>query len=172
MHMNILRDLANLLQLVVCLSAICVAVDQEARPSFSITISAPHAASVGSPVELTIVVRNLTDRSIVFANYGPTRNEKNFTFDVRDAAGNQPSYTAFMKSPAPSFGNLGYLTLRSGESSNFTIDLCKIFELPPGKYTIVLSRLEHAFIRGVAEPSEKEVRSNTITVEVLRSTKS
>jgi hypothetical protein len=98
-----------------------------------------------------------------------------------------------MKGPGPQFGKVTYSKLKPGEALKLSIDLCKMFELTPGKYTVQLSRSENAFaMHGwerreytdlgpnhkaapgppppIYEPSPNtnlEVKSNMITVSVV-----
>jgi hypothetical protein len=179
---------------VITLAMVVTALAQGPKPSFSITISAPESVKVGSTVELDIVVKNIADHPIVFGSYGLTHNETNFTYDVRGSAGNVPSDTPYMNGPGPQFGKDTYSNLKPEETLKLSIDLCKMFELTPGKYTVQLSHFENAFaLYGsgrredsdlgpnhkidprppvpVYEPSPNsnlEVKSNTITVTVGR----
>jgi hypothetical protein len=98
-----------------------------------------------------------------------------------------------MKGPGPQFGKVTYSKLKPGEALKLSIDLCKMFELTPGKYTVQLSRSENAFAMygwerreytdlgpnhkaapgpppPIYEPSPNtnlEVKSNMITVSVV-----
>jgi hypothetical protein len=97
-----------------------------------------------------------------------------------------------MKGPGPQFVKPTYLKLAPGETLKLSIDLYKMFELTPGKYTVRLSRFENAFaLYGsdrredtdlgpnhkidphppvpIYEPSPNsnlEVKSNTLTITV------
>jgi hypothetical protein len=138
---------------------------KDGRPSFSITITAPERVKVGSMVELNIVVRNDADHPIIFGYDGPTHNETNFTYDVRDSTGNVPSPSAYMKSPGPSVANTTYRPLKVGETLNLSIDLCKMYELTPGMYTVRLSRFENAFaVYGSDKPEDTDL-ARTYKVE-------
>jgi hypothetical protein len=181
----------SLVSTAMTLAMVVTTFGQNPKPSFSITISAPQSVKTGSTVDLDIVVKNVADHPIVLGSDGLTHNETNFTYDVRDPAGNAPSDTPYMKGPGPQFGKLTYSKLAPGETLKLGIDLCKMFEFAPGKYTVQLSRFENAFAvygsmkRGDADSGAKhdteqhppviyepspnsnlEVKSNTITVTV------
>ena len=176
---------------VVALAMVVTGLAQDAKPSFSITISAPERVKVGSAIELSIIVKNIADHPIVLGSDGLTHNETNFTYDVRDSAGNVPADTPYMKGPGPQFVKPTYSKVAPGETLKLSIDLCKMFEFTPGKYTVQLSRFENAFAlygslkRGDADSGAKhdaeqhppviyepspnsnlEVKSNAITVTV------
>jgi hypothetical protein len=119
-----------------------------AKPAFSITINAPDSVKLGSAIEMSIIVKNVADHPIVLGSDGLTHNETNFTYDVRDAAGTIPSATPYMKGPGPSFGKVTYSKLAPGETLKLSIDLCKMFQFTPGKYTVQLSRFENDFVLG------------------------
>jgi hypothetical protein len=119
-----------------------------AKPAFTITISAPASVKLGSAIEMSIIVKNVADHPIVLGSDGLTHNETNFTYDVRDAAGTIPSATPYMKGPGPSFFKMTYSKLAPGEMLKLSIDLCKMFEFTPGKYTVQLSRFENDFALG------------------------
>ncbi|HTZ98224.1 MAG TPA: hypothetical protein VMB18_17605 [Terriglobales bacterium] len=115
---------------------------QATRPSFSISIGAPKDIESDS-VELSITITNISDHDVVLGSGGHT--ETDFTFQVKDSTGKAPPEAPYMKGLGPDFGNLSYSMLKPGESLKRALDLRKMFVLPPGKYSIQVSRFENAF---------------------------
>jgi hypothetical protein len=69
----------SLVPTAITLAMVVTGLAQDAKPSFSINISAPERVKVGSAVELDIIVKNIADHPIVFGSDGLTHNETNFT---------------------------------------------------------------------------------------------
>jgi hypothetical protein len=153
---------------------------QTAKPSFSITITAPPAIKAGAEAKVEIEVKNISNHAITFGADDLSHSEKNFAFEVRDSAGKLAPETRYMKAvngeeqgPGPQMvilNHLGSATLKPGETLKGTANLAELFELQPGQYTVQLWRAEgdHTII-DPAKPrpaTGPTVKSNIVTVSV------
>jgi hypothetical protein len=146
---------------------------QEKQASLSITLSAPRSIKAGAGVPLNIVVRNVSSGRIDFLR---TTVAFDFSFDVKDSQGKEPSETQLyreIRGKVPHVSRFpmsrGDTWLEPGHTSEFSLDLTQLFELTEGKYTIQVSRLEglHQYMSDqLPEPSGLVVRSNTIGLTV------
>jgi len=127
---------------------------QEGKPEFSIAISAPESVKAGAPqIILNATVTNITDHPIALDSAGCL--EQDFTVDVRNAQGKSPVKTPYMKAitgedqgPGPQVviatGSLFVRDLKPGEIWKMSTDLNYLYDhLPPGEYTVTLSRPDY-----------------------------
>ncbi|HLM83011.1 MAG TPA: hypothetical protein VK302_20610 [Terriglobales bacterium] len=116
---------------------------QDSNEPFSITISAPQSVKIGSVAKMSIIVRNVSKRSILFGICSDaTRVRLNFDFDVHGPDGRPASETPYMKDKRIE-GHYGTVDLKPGGTFRVSEDIEKLFDLTPGAYTIQLSRGEN-----------------------------
>ena len=183
---GLMTDTVRRLCLTVALALTTAASGQNAKPSFSITISGPTEVKAGAESYVDIVVENVSNHGITFGwdGGGKRHAQSNFDIDIRDFAGKVPAHAPDYRKPR--FLNIMYTDLKPGEKLKFRLDLHEVFELTPGKYTVQLSHRENDFAMYGPEkpedanvPGHKEipwnvpspnsnlkVDSNTITIKV------
>jgi len=170
----IMTDTVRRLCLTGALALTTAALGQNAKPSFSITISGPSEVKAGAASYVDIVVENISSHQIMFGwdGRGERHAQSCFAIDIHDLAGKVPAYIPDYRKQAH-YMNVMYTHLEPGEKLTFRLDLHEVFELTPGKYTVQLSRHENAFATygpdWKNEPSPNsnlKVDSNTITMTV------
>jgi hypothetical protein len=124
---------------------------------FTLSISSDPIVTLGSPVEVRV---RLTNTSTLDIN-GSTANIKGFglgyTYEVRDQSGNKLEQK---QTDVTHQASAQVFTLKPGESRRDLTRLNEAYDLPPGKYTILLSKPLSD------EPGAQVVKSNKIMVTV------
>jgi len=128
--------------LVVVLLSVCTSLAQEGKPEFSITIHGPESMKVGTYIVVDILVTNISNHVIAFDdNDFPVHGEANFGVDVFDAQGELAPRTAVEK--AMSTGHSMQRDLKPGEIVKESVALSQLFDMKPGRYTVVVSRPDY-----------------------------
>lgn len=137
---------------------------------YSITVSAPPSPiSLGSPIEITITVKNIAGRDIPWrAEVGATAykafrvslakggHEPETTPFHRRLTGNQRPDDPLELGPSSSIVS----SIAPGESFTQTMDIKRLYNITePGLYTLQVSRYDEA--------TKTTVRSNTVTLNIL-----
>jgi len=169
-----MTDTVRRLCLTVALALTTTALSQNAKLSFSITISGPSEVKAGSASYVDIEVENVSNHRITFGwdDRGEKHAQSCFAIDIHDFAGKVPAYTPDYRKQAR-YMNVIDTHLEPEEKLKFRLDLREVFELTPGKYTVQLSRHENSFAMygpdWKNEPSPNsnlKVDSNTIAITV------
>jgi len=141
------------------------------KTPFSVTISATQTVmKAGAEVRINVVLTNISDREI-YINVSGGPGELDYTVSVLDRSGHEAPETKYLRAlrgeDASDPGetttlvvarSFGLRDVKPGETFRSSIDLGKLYDLQPGKYTIQLERIE--------EETHPVVKSNTITVTV------
>jgi len=143
------------------------------RPATSLAISAVQkSASVGSPLEIEVVLTNNTNHDITV---GRELSGMDCRVDVRDRQGKLPADTRFgylrnghadnarlMELTSGELNtNAVYIPVKAGETLTWKLDLNKLYVLnEPGKYRVQVHRRDSV-------DASLVVKSNTVTVTVI-----
>lgn len=137
-----------------------------ASPSFSITINASRTIErLGSPLEIRIVLTNTTAHGQWV--YQDVSGEFDYTIDVSGQDKSEPTESRYFRAVKGKDSGKPTIVVTHGGGPRLvkadgtltdTIDLNKLYDLQPGKYTIQVERLD--------EDGKTVVKSNTITVNV------
>lgn len=161
---------AILLAVLLNVSLVCrcqsPATNQVSQPAFSIALTALHdVVKTREEIRVRAVVTNISKNEIALGRSSDDRGEFEFTIEIHDSQGKTPSLTEYGKT-LKGEGEVplilpygGDSHLHPGESFRSEIVVTKIYDLKqPDDYTVQLQRKDI--------PSEKIVKSNSITVTV------
>jgi hypothetical protein len=135
-------------------------------PAFSVTITpVEYVVKAGSPLRLTVEVRNETHHEITIAREATGRDTR---IVVMDEHGDSPPDTEFglarngnvdvNRLPAQNLSN-AWVPIKTGEKLSWAIDVTKWYDLTkPGRYSFFVFRFD--------DESKKEIKSKTVTVIV------
>lgn len=128
------------------------------KPPFELVIEANSVIALGSPVEMRIRITNLsTSEMHSSAMHVRGGLATSYTYDIRDQSGNKLDQKPFdegMSAGGPIF------TLKPGQSRSDSTIVSAYYALPPGKYTIQISKP----ISNI--PGADVVKSNKIIVTI------
>jgi len=141
---------------------------QGTSPPFSITIDAPEGtAKLGSPLEITITLTNTSGKSALFYFDNGNNPAFDYTFKVENQQGQEPRKTKYFRATMAQDNDqpgtvivhsFGLRSVKADGTFTESVDLFKLYDLQPGKYSVYVERID---------PDTKTiVKSNTITIAV------
>jgi hypothetical protein len=124
---------------------------------FTLSISSRPTVALGSPVEVTVRLTNMSNHDI----NGSTGNIRGFSYgydyDVRD----EGSRVVQQKQIDPTHQSSAQIVmLKPGQSRDELTRISEVYDLSPGKYTIQLS------MPVSSDPGADVVKSNKITITI------
>ncbi len=142
---------------------------QSPRPRYSIAVSAEKATvRTGSELRLKIVQKNTTDKDQPFWIEGnpESHGEYLYLIDVRQSDGKEAPRSKYFRGVRDDAGNFrggialsgGLINVKPGAAITSSIDLNKLYDLKPGRYTVQVYQNDSI--------AHLTVKSNTITVTV------
>lgn len=147
---------------------------QQVMPVFSLAIStAKGFVKTGSPIQIDITVKNVSDHSISLStSYIHPNVEISDRVTIVNADGSKSLETELARrslghstpedesrSPTIATGKLVFLDLKAGQSFTYQLNVDELYDLGvPGKYSIQVERLN--------DEGNVSVKSNKITVTV------
>jgi len=138
-------------------------------PAFTLTISTDSSSvREGSEIAIDIDLKNTQDHDILmWREKGGEMGEFNYIVHILNQKGEQPPETKYHRAVRGK-GNPDQVIIvtnapmpfyvKPGEILKDKVDLSKLFELSPGKYTVQAERLDAT--------TKQSVKSNTITIIV------
>jgi hypothetical protein len=138
-----------------------------AIPPFTLALSPEKsAATLGSDIWVKVRWTNISDRALdSSANILDAENvDPNFHFDLVDMTGHTVPRRVYEFPHTGGHAEFG--TLQPGDSITHDINLIRLFDLKPGKYTVQVSRRAPESLGGGV------IKSNVITITFTKKTDS
>lgn len=160
------------LGLILVTASASTAFAQGTPTSYSVTITTPQTVvKVGSKINIDILLTNTSNQEIIVTADNGARGEFEYTIFVSDRYGHEPHETKYLRAVrGKDSGDPGDTTslvvvhssglrqVKPGGILKSSIDLTKLYDLPPGRYTIRVEDIEQA--------SQTHIKSNALTVTV------
>jgi hypothetical protein len=159
--------LGQLLLLATTLLLSALSPAQVAPPVFSISISVePTVAKAGTPIELAVTLTNVSNHQISVAQEKGGKAEFDYRIDVRNSSNTNAPDTNYHKKVkgqetsdvTPLLRSWGFLQVDPGKTLKDHVDLTRLFQLAPGKYTVQVERTD--------DESKATVKSNTVLLTI------
>ncbi len=131
-----------------CCVYVCQGTDKQAR--FSLAISAAQTAvKVGSEIKIDVTLTDTTGQAFLIAGDAGARGEFEYAVHVEDGNGHEPHETKYLRAlRREDSGNagdtttlvinfsMGFRQAEPGRALKSEIHLDKLYDLPPGSYTV------------------------------------
>ena len=108
---------------------------ESAAAPLSVAISSPVQVRTGQHLEIRVKFTNISDHELTFSTFYVEGTDITLHYDIRDSQGNLQE-----RKDRDRDGSIKSVTLKPGQSEEEGTLVSQIFVMPPGEYTIQLSR--------------------------------